>query len=100
MRVASSHLKTVLYNVLVFFVFANVLYWLIPTVGTILRQAKNLITVARPPSPAYSDAEAAWVRTYQRELQRVGFHYRSHIGWRGDALVWGGVLLGHLLWSK
>lgn len=88
MRFRSSRpLRTILYNVLVFFVIANVLYWLIPTVGTILRAGKTWLTVGGPISPAYSAADAGWVRTYQAELHRIGFHYRSHIGWRRGSLA-------------
>jgi hypothetical protein len=87
MRAKWGGVKTAFYNVLVFFVIANVLYWLIPAIGTILRAGKTLITIARPISASYSDAEAAWVRTYQTELARIGFKYRSHIGWRRDAIA-------------
>jgi lysophospholipase L1-like esterase len=84
MRVRWASIKTILYNVLIFFVIANVLYWLIPALGTIMRAGKTLATIARPISPSYSDAEAAWVRTYQVEVHRVGSVYRSHVGWRRD----------------
>jgi lysophospholipase L1-like esterase len=84
MRLRRNYVRTILYNVLIFFIIANVIYWLIPIVGTILREGKGLMTIAGPISPSYSAAEAAWVRTYQTELRRVGFKYRSHIGWRRD----------------
>lgn len=79
--------RTVFYNVLIFFVLANILYWAIPVVGTLLRAGKTWITVHAPISPAYSADEAAWVPTYQAELHRIGFHYRSHIGWRRGELA-------------
>jgi lysophospholipase L1-like esterase len=78
--------RVVLYNLLIFFVLANILYWTIPAVGTILRAGKAWLTVHAPVPRVYSDAEASWVGTYQAELHRIGFHYRSHVGWRRGAL--------------
>jgi lysophospholipase L1-like esterase len=78
--------RVVFYNALIFFVLANLLYWAIPAVGTVLRAGKTWITVHAPVPRVYSEAEAAWVGTYQAELHRIGFHYRSHVGWRRGAL--------------
>jgi lysophospholipase L1-like esterase len=83
----SDFARTILYNVLIFFVLANLLYWAIPVVGTILRAGKTWLTVHAAVPPVYSAAEASWVPTYQAELARIGFHYRSHIGWRRGNLA-------------
>jgi hypothetical protein len=77
--------KVVLYNVLVFFVVANVLYWLIPIGGALERfaQYSGLAQIGRQLPPGYDRADAAWLRTHWLENDRTKTVYRSYVGWRG-----------------
>ena len=74
--------KVIFYNILIFFVLANVLYWAIPTVGTILRVSAAAREARRPLPPNYSAADGGWARRHVEELQRKGSLYKSFVGWQ------------------
>ena len=80
----ASAAKTVFYNLLIFFVIANVLYWAIPVGGAISRLYKTSLveTWFRTIRPSYSDIDPGWVRQHWMELNQGETVYRSHIGWR------------------
>jgi hypothetical protein len=75
-------MKVIFYNVLVFFVLANVLYWAIPAVGTILRANAAAREARRPLPPNYAEADAGWARRHREELQRKNSLYKSFVGWQ------------------
>jgi lysophospholipase L1-like esterase len=76
-------------NLLVLFFLVNVVYWSIPTVGTIselydsLRQDRTSSAV----SPSYAAADAAWLPVYSREYRRIQSVYQSFVGWRTNAFA-------------
>src|SRR5215216_2812480 len=79
--------KTVLLNLLIFFVGVNVLYWAIPVGGALSRLYKTSMveTWFRTIPPSYADTDPAWVRRHWTELNRGETVYKSHIGWRHAA---------------
>ena len=79
--------KTVLLNLLIFFVGANVLYWAIPVGGAVSRLYKTsaVETWFRTIPPSYADTEPAWVRRHWMELNRGETVYKSYVGWRHAA---------------
>jgi hypothetical protein len=81
---AVSLKKTIFYNILIFFVVANVLYWLIPIGGAISRLYKTSIadTWFRTIPPSYSSSERTWVKRYWIEKNRSTNLYKSYVGWR------------------
>lgn len=84
-----SFRKLVWLNILVAFVIANVLYWLIPIGGAISRAYKTsaVETWFRKIPPAYADTDPAWVRRHWMELNQIEAVYRSNIGWRHAAMA-------------
>ena len=76
-------MRTLLYNVLVFFVAFNVLYWAIPTVSTglwSLQRIRSLIA-GLPPGTSGLDA-AAWIADQWSKAGSPPAIYVSHLGWR------------------
>jgi hypothetical protein len=81
-----SAAKTIGYNLLVFFVLANLFYWSIPTVVTLVnlyKHSDSRLTRGGIP-PAYSESEAAWVKRHWLDVAHLKIVYRSFIGWRTD----------------
>ena len=79
---AANVWKVIFYNVLIFFVLANVFYWAIPTVGTILRMNAAAREARRPLPPNYSARDAGWARRHVEELAGKGSLYKSFVGWQ------------------
>lgn len=70
------------YNLLVFFVLANVLYWAIPTIGTALRVGSSFHGLVATMPSGLSRA-GAWEFLWSGlNMPRAPFSYRSHVGWR------------------
>ena len=76
--------RTASYNLLIFFVVVNLIYWTIPVVGSLSELIKTspLSSRTRPVPPNYSEADAGWLRTYWAEHSRSLSVYKSYIGWR------------------
>jgi hypothetical protein len=76
--------RTIYVNVLVLFVLANLLYWLIPVGGAISRtyKASFLETLFRKIPPAYASSDAAWIKRHWQEVNQSRDVYKSYIGWR------------------
>src|SRR5436190_1034060 len=78
-RPATGIWKTIFYNVLVFFLIANVFYWSIP----ILRYSKNRLASAQSFLPS-NLASYPWAKKYVLEMSHLGTVYRSFVGWRRE----------------
>jgi len=78
----TSVVKILFYNVLIFFVAANILYWSIPAISHSLRIIAA-VSDAIKTRPANSLGETlAWIATRSSDsIWRPGI-YRSYVGWR------------------
>ncbi len=75
--------RTVLYNVLIFFVVFNVLYWAIPTVSTLSRLYGHArLLIADMPRGLSAPEAARWVAEHWAATGLPPADYHSHIGWR------------------
>lgn len=75
--------KTIFYNILVFFVVFNVLYWAIPTISTLSWSAQLLRRlIADMPADTSGLQAAAWIADHWAKTGLPPAVYRSHIGWR------------------
>jgi hypothetical protein len=76
--------RTIFYNVLIFFVVANVLYWLIPIVGSLsqLYKTSEMDKERQTMPPSYSSSDRPWVKRLWVEQSRSGNLYKSYVGWR------------------
>jgi hypothetical protein len=81
---SASLKKTIFYNIFIFFVVANVLFWLIPIAGSLSRLYKNSVveTWFEKISPSYSSADRIWVKRHWVELNHSTNLYKSYVGWR------------------
>jgi hypothetical protein len=88
----SSLAKTILYNVLIFFVLFNVLYWAIPTISTFSRsfQLFQRLAAAVPAGTPWPQA-AGWIAANWSATGLPPAEYHSHIGWRRVAWAKDGV---------
>jgi hypothetical protein len=91
-RRKSSVARTILYNVLIFFVLFNVLYWAIPTVSSLSRLYGHvrLLVASMPPGVAGLQA-ARWLAEHWSETGLPPADYHSHIGWRRVAWARDGI---------
>ena len=81
----SSKTRVVLYNILIFFVLFNVVYWAIPTFSTTEGAVREYRRLAkRAPSELSALQRLAWMRRNWHAGQPPT-EYRSHVGWRRTA---------------
>lgn len=88
----SSVVRTVLYNVLIFFIVFNVFYWAIPTVSSLslsYQMARRLIA-AMPAGKSGLEA-ITWIAGNWTATGLPPADYRSHVGWRRVAWAKTGV---------
>lgn len=78
--------KTIFYNIVVFFLIANVLYWTIPVLSLVfdaLRYSRNRLV--SPNSFLVSNlASYPWARQNVLESSQMSTVYRSFVGWRRE----------------
>lgn len=84
-RSSTSLAKLIFYNLLIFFVLANLFYWSIPTVSSILRVIAFRNEISQPLPPNYAGVD--WARRHYEERARRGNVYRSFIEWRHAPMV-------------
>jgi hypothetical protein len=79
----SSFARTIFYNVLIFFVLFNLLYWAIPTVGALSRLYGHVrLVLADMPAGLSSLQAARWMSEHLGAGGYPPAEYRSHLGWR------------------
>jgi lysophospholipase L1-like esterase len=86
------HLRLLGYNVLVFFVVANVLYWSIPLISAGLRGTGGRAGVdprswAFAALPNYAAGDAEWAQLHSDDLKRRTSVYRSLVAWQTAPLT-------------
>jgi lysophospholipase L1-like esterase len=79
-RQPTSWTKVIAVNLLVFFVVFNVIYWAIPTVGTLSRAISYANEAGQTLPPNYDGIP--WARRHYEERAVRGTVYRSFIEWR------------------
>ncbi len=77
--------KVIFYNIVVLFLIANVLYWIIPVSSVVLdalRYSRNRIV---SPSLVSNLASYPWARQNALETLQLRTVYRSFVGWRRES---------------
>jgi hypothetical protein len=79
----SSLAKTIFYNLLIFFVLFNLLYWAIPTVSALSRGYGHVrLLLAEMPAGLSASQAARWLSEHWSGAGLPPADYHSHIGWR------------------
>lgn len=77
-------LKLIFYNLLVFLVLINAIYWAIPIVGAIEQFARysGLASLSRKIPGGYAGVDTGLLRKHWTETDRNWASYKSYVGWR------------------